>query len=167
MSLKSFDKFCENIILGEPSSQKQIFDERQNILRSRLTTEALIIFAVLSSLNTMVMDAGPMWCGGFFAPMVLFAALCLLWWLIRCSVKGVLFGVNGTAAMKYTGGLWTGLGIFYSVYHLFSSDFDGVIVDGKVGETFLLVVSCAILLLCGIYILIMAFREDKRSKDEN
>lgn len=79
MSLKSFDKFCENIILGEPSSpkQKQIFDERQNILRSRLITEALIIFAVRSALNTMVMDAGPMWCEGFFAPMVLSAALCL------------------------------------------------------------------------------------------
>lgn len=107
MSLKSFDKFCENIILGEPSSQKQIFDERQNILRSRLITEALIIFAVLSALNTMVMDAGAMWCEGYFAPMVLSAALCLLWWLIRCSAKGVLFGVNGTVAMKCTGGSWT------------------------------------------------------------
>ncbi len=32
MSLKSFDKFCEKIIMGEPDPiyRKEIFDERQN-----------------------------------------------------------------------------------------------------------------------------------------
>lgn len=171
MSLKSFDKFCENMILGEPSSQKQIFDERQNIVRSRLITEALIIFAALSMLNTMIMEAGPKWCESFFAPMVFFAALCLLWWLIRCSVKGALFGVNGTTAMKYTGGVWTGIGLLYMIINILGgkSDgvlVDGVIVDGVVGEKFLIVVSCAVLMLCGVYILVMASREDKRRKKE-
>lgn len=171
MSLKSFDKFCENIILGEPSSQKQIFDERQNIVRSRLITEALIIFAALSMLNTMIMEAGPKWCESFSAPMVFFAALCLLWWLIRCSVKGALFGVDGTTAMKCTGGFWAGIGLFYMIMNTFGGHSDGVfaggiIVDGMVGEKFLIVVSCAVLTLCGVYILVMASREDRHRKSE-
>lgn len=69
--------------------------------------------------------------------------------------------------MKYTGGCWTGLGVLDSIYLLFFSDFDGVIVGGKVGEKFLLMISLAILLLCGIYVLVMAFREDKRRKSES
>lgn len=41
MSMKSFDKFCERIILAEPGSQKEIFDERQRQQRTQLTVEAL------------------------------------------------------------------------------------------------------------------------------
>ena len=43
MSLKSFDKFCERLILSEPGSQKEVFDERQNVMRSRLAIEALFM----------------------------------------------------------------------------------------------------------------------------
>lgn len=43
---------------------------------------------------------------------------------------------------------------------------DGVIVDGAVGERFLIVVSCAVLLLCGVYTLVMVSCEDKRRKSE-
>lgn len=56
MSLKSFDKFCERMILAEPGSQKEIFDERQKIVRSRITIEALLIFGCSAILNCMIME---------------------------------------------------------------------------------------------------------------
>lgn len=177
MSLKSFDKFCEKMIMGEPSSQKPIFDERQNVMRSQLITEALIIYAALSSLNTMLMELGLKWCAGFFAPMVLFAALCVLWWLIRCSVKGALFGVNGTSYAKVNGSVWCVMGLMYALITLFGDDgfvgflFYGMVSKdvssyGMVSEDILLAAAFIIMFACGVYMLVAAGREDKRRKND-
>ena len=46
MSLKSFDKFCERMILAEPGSEKEIYDERQKQIRTQLTVEALTVFEI-------------------------------------------------------------------------------------------------------------------------
>jgi len=54
MSMKSFDKFCERIILAEPGSQKEIFDERQRQQRTQLTVEALLIYCAASALCVLL-----------------------------------------------------------------------------------------------------------------
>lgn len=100
MSLKSFDKFCENLILSEPGSQKEIIDERQKMVRSKALTEALIIYGAASFVNTVIMDRVYQWCDNFFGPMVLFAAMCYIYWILRSHFGGALFGVNGTFAAK-------------------------------------------------------------------
>lgn len=50
MSMKSFDKFCEKMILGEPGSEKEIFDERQKQLRTHILVQSLVIYAIASAL---------------------------------------------------------------------------------------------------------------------
>lgn len=54
MSLKSFDKFCERMILAEPGSEKEIYDERQKQIRTQLTVEALTVFGAMSMLAVMI-----------------------------------------------------------------------------------------------------------------
>lgn len=54
MSMKSFDKFCERIILAEPGSQKEIFDERQRQQRTQLTVEALLIYCAAAALCVLM-----------------------------------------------------------------------------------------------------------------
>lgn len=102
MSLKSFDKFCERLILAEPGSQKEIFDERQNVMRSRLAIEALFIYVGLTFLNSMVMEMFYQWAESQMAVTLLFAVICLLWWEIRCALKGCMLAVSGRYAQKYS-----------------------------------------------------------------
>ena len=94
MSMKSFDKFCERIILAEPGSQKEIFDERQRQQRTQLTVEALLIYCTASALCVLLNeDFG--FLESSFSGMVFIAAAAFLWWTIRALVKGCLFGVSG------------------------------------------------------------------------
>lgn len=164
MSLKSFDKFCEKMITGEPSSEKPIYDERQNIVRSRLLIEALMIYGVASMFDTALNEMVYMWCESFFAQLVLIAALCLMWYLIRCTAKGALFGVNGTYFAKITGCGWLGMGVFFALYFALYDDVS-VVTDGALSKYFVYVISYGLLALCGVFQIIMARREDKRRKE--
>lgn len=165
MSLKSFDKFCEKMVTGEPASEKPIYDERQNIVRSRLLIEALMIYGVASMLDAALNEQVYMWCESFFAQLVLIAALCLIWYLIRCTTKGALFGVNGTYFAKITGCGWLGMGAFFSLYFAFGDDMC-VVKDGALSKHFVFVISYGLLALCGIFQIIMARRED-RHREKN
>ena len=95
MSMKSFDKFCERIILAEPGSQK----ERQQ--RTQLTVEALLIYCAAAALCVLMNEVF-----GFlessFSGMVFIAAAAFLWWNIRALVKGCLFGVSGKQGIYST-----------------------------------------------------------------
>lgn len=101
MSLKSFDKFCERMILAETGSEKEIYDERQKQIRTQLTVEALTVFGAMSMLAVMINETAFSWCEGCFPVMVLCAALSYGWWVIRNAVKGSLFGVSGKG-VKFT-----------------------------------------------------------------
>ncbi|MGN1422964.1 MAG: hypothetical protein ACI4XA_06275 [Oscillospiraceae bacterium] len=167
MSLKSFDKFCENIIMGEPASQKAVFDERQNQLRRQYTIEALWIFAGSSFLNTMIMECGAQWSESYAAPMMLLAALSFLYWFVRNAVKGTLFGVNGTAAVTYTGWFCMAMGVLYSVKNFPFSEEDWdtfVISGGMVSEDLLIMIALALYFASGLVIVIAAHRFKKAEK---
>lgn len=159
MSLKSFDKFCENLILGEPSSEKAIYDERQNQLRQRYTIEALCVFGVGALLNTMVMEVGLQWSESYVMPMVLLAALSYLYWVIRNAVKGTLFGINGTKAVEYSGGVCMAMGIMYS-FILFPDSTEEwstfVISNGMVSEDLLMIIALVLYFGSGLAVVIAA-----------
>lgn len=167
MSLKSFDKFCEKIIMGEPSSQKAIFDERQNQLRRQYTIEALWIFAGCSFLNTMIMECGLRWSESYAAPMMLLAAFGFLYWVVRNAVKGTLFGVKGTSSVISMGGYCMAMGILYSVMYFPSSEEERnsfLISGGMVSEDLLIMIALAMYFTSGLVILIAAHRFKKAEK---
>ncbi len=94
MSLKSFDKFCEKIIMGEVGSEKEIYDERQNQIRTKLIIEALVIFGTMTALGTFLYDILK-WCESTFSICAICCAAAYLWWTIRALFNGCLFGVSG------------------------------------------------------------------------
>ena len=100
MSMKSFDKFCEKLITAEPGSEKEIFDERQSVMRMRLAIEALLICVGLIFINGVIseMIIERQWAEYMSVVNLLFAVLCVLWWIIRCAAKGCLVAVSGRTA---------------------------------------------------------------------
>ncbi len=169
MSLKSFDRFCEKIIMGEPDpiNRKEIFDERQNQVRQKLIIEALTVFGAAVSINTLVMDCGAKWCEGYFAPIALLVALCYMYWLIRVVKKGALFGVEGTAHAERTAWSLVVMPVLYSLIMLRNEDKELYIArDGMLSETFLLIIFYVIAIVCGVVTLALAHKEKKRIKAE-
>lgn len=169
MSLKSFDKFCEKIIMGDPApiNQKEIFDERQNQVRQKLTIEALTVFGAAVSLNTLIMDCGPKWCEGYFAPIVLILALSYMYWLIRVVKKGALFGVEGTAKAERNAGMFISMSVVYGLIMFLNEDREIYIFrDGMVSEIFVIMLFYVIAVVCGAVTLVLAHKEKKRLKAE-
>lgn len=167
MSLKSFDKFCEKIIMGEPEpiNRKEIFDERQNQVRQKLTIEALTVFGAAVSLNTLVMECGLKWCEGYFAPIILLIALCYAYWLIRVVKKGALFGVEGTAKAEHTAGMFIGMSVVYSLIMFLNEDKEIYIFrDGMLSEIFVVMLFYVIAVACGVATLVIAHKEKSKIK---
>lgn len=98
MSLKSFDDFCAKMINGELVQQKDIFDERQTLVRSRITIRALWIFIFTACLNILIMECGLQWCESYVLSTAIFGAAANLYWVIDNARCGTLFGINGTAS---------------------------------------------------------------------
>ena len=118
MSLKAFDKICENAvlspeknkeILGRKKAEKEIYDERQNQVRQKLITESLLVYAAAALINTWVMDRIYQWCSSYFAPMIVLATACYLYWILRCMIfESIMLGflsienvANGLEEGKY------------------------------------------------------------------
>lgn len=166
MSLKSFDDFCAKMVNNEPLSQKEILDERQKAVRSRITFIAVLIFGCLSVVNTVIMDAGLKWCEMFSAPMMWFFIASYIYWLIANALSGSLFGVEGTLYAKKNGWLM----IFISGIDGLTIAFDnkGITIakNGMLTVKFMLVVFLVLSLLSGIITLLLAHRYNK-PKDED
>ncbi len=156
MSLKSFDKFCERIILNEPESQKEIFDERQKIMQNKLATEALFIYVVASMLCCMSVEFIYKWTESCCFTLLALGAVCAVYYQIRCSAKGCLIGVNGLTAKKYSG--WTMIiggtanMIRYAIGALGSDDGAFFVRDGMLTADFMVSLTFAAILIWGIII---------------
>lgn len=176
MSLKSFDKFCESLILGPENNsyrEKEIYDERQNQVRQKLITEAFIVYSAAILINTFVMDQIYQWCTSFFAPMLVLAAACYFYWILRCSAKGCLFGVNGGRNMKWTGYILTFEGIIFE-FSSFSSALrdseEGKILfinNGMVEDKPLLLLVFPIIAVTGIITVVLAKKHDKETEENS
>ncbi|MCM1165225.1 MAG: hypothetical protein NC299_06375 [Lachnospiraceae bacterium] len=166
MSMKSFDKFCEKMILAEPSSQKEIFDERQNVMRSRLAIEALLIYVGLTVVNSMVMEIFYQWAESWMTVMMLFMVICLAWWSVRCAVKGCLLPVSGREAQKYSAVISIFVGALNMLRYIFNiGEEDYFVKNGRLTGDFVFALSFLLLICVGIFILCVMRREEKQSKD--
>lgn len=167
MSLKSFDKFCEKMINGEPIDNKEIFDERQELTRTKSLVIALVNFGSLSASNTLFMECGMRWSESYFMPIAVFMAVCYLGFLLDNARRGSLFGVNGTSKAVMTASVMTGQGLVMLLVKLAEEEPFCVIKDGRVSGIFLMVLFFALEIVCGIITLIIARRFNKSNEEEN
>ena len=169
MSLKSFDKFCEDMILGKTGSEKEIFDERQNQVRTKLTIEALVVYIASVLVNSFIMELLYQWCESFCIPMVLLAAICYLYWIVRNAVKGSLFGVKGTRSAKYTAFIMMLESFLFSFSYIFpeiGEEQGYFFSEGKATNDFICAVIFAVVFVVGVVIFALAKRYDKKVQDQ-
>lgn len=161
MSMKSFDKFCEKLITGESIPQKEIFDERQSVLRTKSLVIALTNFGSLSAANTMLMECGLKWSESYFAPIAIFMAVCYLGFLLDSARRGALFGVNGTAKATMTAILFIVQGAVYILLNIDEEEPFCVVKDGMVSKVFLMMLFFVMEIVCGIVTIVLAHKFNK------
>lgn len=168
MSLKSFDEFCAKMVNNEPIKQKEIFDERQKLIRQDITFNSVLLFACLSAVNTILMDWGLQWCEMYFAPMILFYVISYIYWIIANACKGSLFGMGGTGLVKKNAFVMIFISIVDLLMIVFDFDEEGfsVIKDGMLSVRFIGVIACTLLLIAGIAATVLAHRYDKAQKEQ-
>lgn len=153
-------------IYGEPTLQGSLYDERQKSVRTRLGIEALIIYAGASLVNCFVLEYCCKWVESETAAMSVIGVFCLIWFLIRCAVKGCIVGVSGNKAYR-NGAIFT---TFYAAINSFRFAFDViesgcVIKDGTLSKDFLFMLAHIMLVVAGIFVLCVLYFGKKRETD--
>ena len=172
MSLKSFDDFCAKIVNNDPTvPQKDIFDERQTIVRAQLTTRALWAFVIMSGINLLVMECGPQWCESWVLSTALFGAAAYLYWVCANARHGSLFGIHGTATLSSQMGFLFGDSIFVPILILSDREQTDAaesffIRNGMVSDEFMIVLNGTLLLTSGIVMAVCIGNHRKREKAE-
>lgn len=167
MSLRSFDKFCERLILAEQGSEKEIFDERQNVIRSRLAIEALLVYVGLTIVNSMVTELFYQWAESLMTVTLLFAVICLLWWEIRCAFKECMLAVSGRYAQKISAVMAIFIGALNGLRYVFDiGEEDYFVTDGKLSGDFVFALCFLLMIGCGIFMLCVMRHEEKRNESE-
>lgn len=169
MSLKSFDNFCAKIINNDPVQQKDIFDERQTLVRSQVTIRALWLFIFTSGVNILIMECGPQWCESYVLSTAIFGALAFLYWVSANARRETLFGINGTmsagsqAWMYFADGLLLPI-VFITHDDVVGSDF--FFRNGMVSE-YLAAIIAGILLCAAAFVMFTSLNQyKKRLKEE-
>lgn len=169
MSLKSFDKFCEKMINSEPIDNKDIFDERQNVLRTQITVQAMRLFIVLSCFNILTIECGPQWCESYIASTALFAGIAYIYWLIQNGRNGSLFGIKGTKPLEYQAAAILCEGIIFPLYMFgHRQDFFQYffVKNGMVSEYLMLTLFFVMCVASGITVFVLAHRYKKKTAEE-
>ena len=167
--MKSFDKFCERMITAEPGSEKEIFDERQSVMRMRLAIEALFLCIGLIFINGVISEMinNRQWAEYMSTVNLLFAVLCMLWWIIRCAAKGCLVAVSGRIAQKTTAVMSVLVGGLNGLRYAFDiGEEDFVIKDGRLSADFVFLICFALMIACGVFMFTAIRREEKREETE-
>lgn len=170
MSLKSFDKFCEDMILGRGGMEKEILDERQNQVRTKITVETLTIYIISVFINSFVMDMIYRWCESYTASMFLLMALCYLYGIIRNAAKGSLFGVKGTRSAKFVAFfmmLQSFLFAFKYLFPILDNKQGYFFSEGRVTDDFIFAVTFMMFFVSGIMIFAFAKKYDKKMGKES
>ncbi len=168
MSLKSFDDFCAKMVNNEPLQRKEILDERQKLVRSKILTQSLTLFGILVSVNTLIMECGLQWCESYFAPVALFIALCYLYYIVRNSSQGSLFGLDGTSSQTYIAWIVLTECVLIPLFKFFNSDEKAgftVINNGTLSDKFILFLFFIIGASASIVVLVSARRYKKTDKE--
>lgn len=170
MSLKSFDKFCEDLILKEPGSAKVIFDERQRLVQMKLGIEALTIFGALTLINCLVMDMGYQYAELYSAPIFLIMFFCALYYSIRCAAKDCLVGIGGEKSLKFSAGYAIFMGIMMMIKFIFDREEEfTALKDGKISDDLCLLLIWILAIFYGIltFLLINIYTKKKEREKED
>lgn len=167
MSLKSFDKFCEDLILTEPGSQKIIYDERQKIMQMKIGIETLIIFGGAAVLNCLVMDMFYQYAESYTMPIVLIMLFCAFYYNLRCAAKDCLVGINGAGALRNSSFTGIFMGFMMSFQYITKEE-HSVIVNGQLSNDFVYLITIVAVVAYGITMLILVghIRKKKNEKSE-
>lgn len=170
MSLKSFDDFCAKMVNNDPIEQKDIFDERQTLIRSRITTRALWVFAYSVFFNILIMECGPQWCESYVLSTAVFAAIALLYWTAANARQDTLFGINGTMSAATQGWLFFFDGLFVPYSFISHSEYltpsTFFIKDGMVTEQLTAVIAGALLIVSAVIMIVSYSKFRKQKKNE-
>lgn len=171
MSLKSFDDFCARIVNNDPIQEKEIFDERQCIVRSRITIRALQAFAAMAGLNILIMECGPQWCESYVLSTAILAAAAYLYWVIANARRGSLFGVNGagSAAVQASAFLVDGLLIPFVLFDNEEGDLltNFFFRNGMVSEYLAAAIAGVLLIIGAAVMMSEVHRYNKAKKKDN
>ncbi len=166
MSLKSFDKFCENMIIGNGGKEKIIYDERQKILQTKLWLEAMCIFVLAGMTNILVMDKFFNYAESYFFPMCLIMIICFFYYQFRCVAKGCFIGINGVRPLKISSFWAIFIGIFDSFIFVFDDDVPLILSDGKIGDRLIGIIMMASIVIYGVVMLIVLHNIEKKNKQD-
>lgn len=169
MSLKSFDEFCEKMINGEPIDNKDIFDERQSVLRTQITVQAMKLFIVCACVNITIMECGWQWCESYIASTALFFEIAYIFWLIRNAKHGSLFGIKGTKPLEYQASVMLAEGVILQLYMFTERNdfFEHFFVrDGRVSENLILSLLFAMCIAAAVTIFILSRKYKKEKAEE-
>ncbi|MBD5099470.1 MAG: hypothetical protein HDT35_08015 [Clostridiales bacterium] len=166
MSLKSFDDFCAKMVNNEPIQKKEILDERQSIVRSRITIRALWAFIIMAVVNLLVMECGPQWCESWVLSTAIFGAIAYLYWVSANARQGSLFGINGTSDVAFQAVMLITDGILIPLLVCINGDnadfFTNFFVrNGMISEYFAGTFSCVLLMISAI-VMVVNIRKSKR-----
>ena len=167
MSLKSFDKFCENLILTEPGSEKIIYDERQKIMQMKIGIETLIIFGAAAVLNCLVMDLFYQYAESYTMPIVVIMLFCAYYYNFRCAAKECLIGINGVRSLKYSSFMSVFMGFVLSVQYIFSDEERLFIVNGQISDDLFFLAAVIAVISYGITMLILVRHIEKKKNGKS
>lgn len=165
MSMKSFDKFCERLILAEPNSEKAVFDERQNQIRLRLGIEAMAVCLTAILINAMFSELFVRWSEHQFSAILLIAVLCLFYWLIRCAASSCWVAVGNKHVQKSSSIMLIFIFSLNLSRNLFTVIEEGIFAaDGTLSDEFVFTSAFVTGILCGIFSLCVIRRAEKTNE---
>lgn len=147
---------------GEPE-----FDERQKLIKSRLSIEALLICISVCLINSWIMEYAYQWAESNCAAITLIVVLSLAYWAVRCVTKSCAAAVVNTKAQKRG----FAASIICSACCLpmnlsGSGKADYVVKNGQLTDKFVFTVSLIILIACAVFLLCAIGREEKMNESE-
>ena len=169
MSLKSFDKFCETMITAKPGSEQEIFDERQKQIQTQIVIQSMVCFILMMLVHCVVSDLIRKWSESNLLPFLLFAMICVIFYIIRAGIKGCYIGVNGAAA-RYIPAfmciLLGGLNSFRAFWGLEENHF-AIIKNGVIADSFLELCSWGLMIVSGILTIIFIKKNANENKEQS
>ncbi len=163
MSLKSFDRFCERMIMGEPVDRREVYDERQNQMRTKLTVEALWVYVAVSGIATMINDSVT-WCASAVALLAVCASVSFLWWTIRCAAKDCIFGIKGIGTVS---GAWVLLveAVAFILMYVVDNDEPFINEKGLVSSRLMLAIGLFVLMISSLIVIVISIKRKKNSNE--
>lgn len=164
MSVKEFDKMCENMIKGKMTPvEKQFYDERQKNLRLKFVIMALSVFGFLLSANTFFMEKIVQWVS-YGSSVLIFAAVALAVFVVGASLTGSFFAVNTSGSFTRV------IMVIYVVLFLAQAltRLDGAemaVVDGMLSDNIASVICLALVAVSGIFA-VAAYRVQKKRAEK-